>query len=103
MRSGAESIAPIEVELALLEHPAVADAAVAGVPSERWGEELVAWLVLAEPVDEAALASHLEGRIADFKHPKRYLVVDAIPRTTSGKPLRRALTTAYEAERADAR
>ncbi|WP_206446125.1 class I adenylate-forming enzyme family protein [Agrococcus sp. KRD186] len=102
VRSGSESIAPIEVELALLEHPGVADVAVAGVPSERWGEELVAWLVLAEPVDEAALAEHLDGRLADFKHPKQYIVVDAIPRTTSGKPLRRALTAAYTQERADA-
>ncbi|WAC66419.1 AMP-binding protein [Agrococcus sp. SL85] len=91
VRSGAESIAPIEVELALLEHPAVIDAAVAGLPSERWGEEVAAWLVLAEPVDEAALRAHLDGRLAAFKHPKRYLVVDAIPRTPSGKPLRRAL------------
>ncbi|MCH1883786.1 AMP-binding protein [Agrococcus sp. ARC_14] len=102
VRSGGESIAPIEVELALLEHPAVDDAAVAGVPSEHWGEQLVAWLVLAEPVDDAALRDHLDGRIADFKHPKRYLRIDAIPRTTSGKPLRRALTAAYAAEGADA-
>lgn len=102
VRSGGESIAPIEVELALLEHPAVADAAVAGVPSERWGEELVAWLVLAEPVDEPALAAHLDGRIADFKHPKQYIVVDDIPRTSSGKPLRRALTASYAEARAHA-
>ncbi len=64
----------IEVELALLEHPAVADAAVAGVPDERWGEELVAWVVLAEPVDGEALRAHLDGRLADFKHP------EALPR-----------------------
>ncbi len=97
VRSGGESIAPIEVELALLEHPAVVDAAVAGVPSERWGEELVAWLVVSDPVDDEALGAHLEGRIAGFKHPKRYLLVDAIPRTSSGKPLRRALTAAFAA------
>ena len=102
VRSGGESIAPIEVELALLEHPAVVDAAVAGVPSERWGEAIVAWLVLAEPVADGALRAHLDGRIADFKHPKRFLIVDDIPRTTSGKPLRRALTAAYAAETADA-
>lgn len=103
VRSGGESIAPIEVELALLEHPAVVDAAVAGVPSERWGEELVAWVVLAEPAEPAALRAHLDGRLADFKHPKRFLIVDSIPRTTSGKPLRRALTAAFEAARAEAR
>ena len=73
------------------------------MPSERWGEELVAWLVLAEPAEEASIRAHLDGRIADFKHPKQYLVVDGIPRTTSGKPLRRALTAAYTAERTDAR
>ena len=103
VRSGGESIAPIEVELALLEHPAVADAAVAGVPSERWGEELVAWVVLAEPAEPAALRAHLDGRLADFKHPKRFVVVDGIPRTTSGKPLRRALTAAFQVERSEAR
>ncbi|WP_347754217.1 AMP-binding protein [Agrococcus sp. ProA11] len=102
VRSGGESIAPIEVELALLDHPAVHDAAVAGVPSERWGEALVAWVVLAEPVADAALRAHLDGRLADFKHPKRFLVVDEIPRTSSGKPLRRALTAAFAAETADA-
>ncbi len=103
VRSGGESIAPIEVELALLEHPAVVDAAVAGVPSERWGEELVAWIVLAEPAEDAALHAHLDGRLAGFKHPKRFQVVDGIPRTTSGKPLRRALIAAFEAARAGAR
>ncbi|MDR7233059.1 AMP-binding protein [Agrococcus sp. BE272] len=103
VRSGGESIAPIEVELALLEHPAVADAAVAGVPSERWGEELVAWLVLAEPADERSLRDHLDGRLAGFKHPKRFVEVDQIPRTTSGKPLRRALIAAVQSERAEAR
>ncbi|MCR8671553.1 class I adenylate-forming enzyme family protein, partial [Agrococcus sp. HG114] len=102
VRSGAESIAPIEVELALLEHPAVADAAVAGVPSERWGEELVAWLVLDEPADDASLRAHLDGRIADFKHPKRFVVVDEIPRTSTGKPLRRALAAGLERQGADA-
>lgn len=96
VRSGAESIAPIEVELALLEHPAVAEAAVAGVPSERWGEEVVAWLVLGGEATEAELRAHLDGRIADFKHPKRFVVVDGIPRTSTGKPLRRALTASLE-------
>lgn len=91
VRSGAESIAPIEVELALLEHPSILEAAVAGIPSERWGEELVAWLVLAHALDEEEIRSHLETRLAGFKHPKQIVVVDSIPRTSSGKPLRRAL------------
>ena len=105
VRSGAESIAPIEVELAVLEHPAVAEhpAVVAGVPRARWGEELVAWLVLDEPAYDRALRADIDGRIADFKHPKRFLLVDQIPRTSSGKPLRRALTAAFQAEQADAR
>ena len=91
VRSGAESIAPIEVELALLEHPRVAEAAVAGVPSDRWGEELVAWLVLTAEVGEQELRNHLETRLAGFKHPKQIVVVESIPRTSSGKPLRRVL------------
>ena len=96
VRSGAESIAPIEVELALLEHPRVAEAAVAGVPSEHWGEELVAWLVLEAEVDERELRGHLETRLASFKHPKRIVVVEEIPRTTSGKPLRRVLAQSLD-------
>lgn len=96
VRSGAESIAPIEVELALLEHPAVAEAAVAGVPSERWGEEVVAWLVLEGVATEEDLRGHLDGRIAEFKHPKRFVIVDGIPRTSTGKPLRRALAASLE-------
>jgi fatty-acyl-CoA synthase len=91
VRSGAESIAPIEVELALLEHPRIAEAAVAGVPSERWGEELVAWLVLGAELGEREIRAHLETRLAGFKHPKQIVVVESIPRTSSGKPLRRVL------------
>ena len=74
------------VALAVAEHPAVA-----GVPSERWGEELV------------ALARARRAGIADFTHAKRFLLVDQTPRTSSGQPLRRALTAAFQAERADAR
>ncbi|WP_394216219.1 class I adenylate-forming enzyme family protein [Brachybacterium vulturis] len=91
IRSAAESIAPIEVELALLEHPRITEAAVAGIPSERWGEELVAWLVLGAELDEREIRSHLETRLAGFKHPKQIVVVESIPRTSSGKPLRRVL------------
>ena len=91
VRSGAESIAPIEVELALLEHPRITEAAVAGIPSERWGEELVAWLVLSADLGEREIRAHLETRLASFKHPKQIVVVESIPRTSSGKPLRRVL------------
>ncbi|WP_425844350.1 AMP-binding enzyme [Agrococcus sp. TSP3-2-1] len=63
---------------------------------ERWGEEVVAWLVLEGVATEEDLRGHLDGRIADFKHPERFVVVDGIPRTSTGKPLRRALAASLE-------
>ncbi len=89
--SGGENIHPGEVEELIAVHPAVADCALVGVPDERWGEVPVLAVVLREGhvIDAAALLASLEGRLARFKHPRRVLVVDALPRTTLGK-LRRA-------------
>jgi o-succinylbenzoate---CoA ligase len=91
--SGGENVAPAEVEAALLEHPAVADAAVLGRPDPEWGEAVVAQLVLrdglrAEPDD---LRGHCAARLAPFKVPKLYEVVTHVPRSVTGKLLRREL------------
>jgi o-succinylbenzoate---CoA ligase len=94
--SGGENVAPVEVEATLLEHPAVADAAVLGRADAEWGEVVVARVVLREGVLEPDLAPdelqrHCGERLAPFKVPKRVEVVDALPRGSTGKLLRREL------------
>jgi long-chain acyl-CoA synthetase len=91
--SGGSNIYPREIEEVLLEHPDVAEAAVVGEPDPEWGERIVAFVV---PVPGAALeASSLDAlclsRIARFKRPKRYLVVEALPKNAYGKVLKTAL------------
>ena len=91
--SGGENVMPAEVEAALLEHPAVAEAGVFGRPDAEWGEAVTAVVVLREPAEPAALRAHCAERLAGFKVPKRIEIRDALPRNASGKLLRRALRT----------
>jgi fatty-acyl-CoA synthase len=94
IRTGGEFVAPPEVEVVIQRHPAVADAAVAGVPSVDWGEIVTAFVVLrpGQQVDLAELRRHCEGSLASFKLPRAMYVVDEIPHTEStGKVQRRAL------------
>ena len=86
--SGGENVYPAEVEAVLHEHPAIADAAVVGVPDERWGEIGVAFVVAAAAVDEAELVEFLRGRLARFKVPKTIRFVDALPRSGMNKVLK---------------
>jgi acyl-CoA synthetase (AMP-forming)/AMP-acid ligase II len=87
--SGGSNIYPREVEEALLEHPAVSEACVVGAPDAEWGEIVVAFIVGA--VEPADLDAHLLQRIARFKRPKRYLVVDELPKNSYGKVLKKDL------------
>lgn len=87
--SGGSNIYPREVEEALLEHPGVAEAAVVGAPDAEWGEVVVAFIVGC--ADERALDAHLLERIARFKRPKRYVVVEELPKNSYGKVLKREL------------
>jgi acyl-CoA synthetase (AMP-forming)/AMP-acid ligase II len=83
---GGENISPLEVEDVLLEHPGVAQAVVYGIPDDRYGQVVGAAVVLADPaVDEDALRRHCRERVAAFKVPVVVHVVDAIPRTPTGK------------------
>ena len=68
-------------------HPDVVDAAVIGVPDERWGETGHAWVVLAagSTTSPADVLAFLDGRLARFKHPRAVEVVDALPRSPPGK------------------
>ncbi|AFM15491.1 acyl-CoA synthetase (AMP-forming)/AMP-acid ligase II [Mycolicibacterium chubuense NBB4] len=91
--SGGENVYPIEVENVLMTHPAVSDAAVIGVPDDRWGEAVKAVVVRTRrsSIGEAELIDFARQRLAGFKLPKSVDFVDALPRTPSGKILKRAL------------
>ena len=91
--SGGENVAPAEVEAVLLEHPAVADAGVFARPDPEWGEAVVATVVLrdGELVTPEQLRAFTGERLARFKVPKEICFADSLPRTVSGKLLRREL------------
>jgi acyl-CoA synthetase (AMP-forming)/AMP-acid ligase II len=94
--SGGENIYPREVELVLDEHPAIHEAAAVGVPSEKWGETVHAVVVTvrataATEITEEALIEWCRERLAHYKCPTTIAFVDELPRTATGKILRRAL------------
>jgi malonyl-CoA/methylmalonyl-CoA synthetase len=91
--SGGMNVYPREVELVLEEHPTVAEAAVAGLPHERWGEQVTAWVVPrpGHAFDEGELIAHTRAALSAYKCPKRVFVLDALPRNALGKVLRAAL------------
>jgi fatty-acyl-CoA synthase len=84
---GGENIYPREIEEFLYTHPAVADVQIIGVPDERYGEEVCAWVVLKHDaaLDEEELKDFCRGRIARFKVPRYVRFVDAFPMTVTGK------------------
>jgi 2-furoate---CoA ligase len=89
--SGGENIHPLEVEDVLARHPAVQEVAVVGAPDDRWGQRVVACVVgsaTAEELDAFCLASE---ELARFKRPREYRFVDELPKSPSGKILRRML------------
>ena len=96
--TGGENVLPAEIESVLSVHPAVAEAAVAGLADERWGQKVAAFVVRAGPVDGAGLDAHCRASaLADFKRPRTYVFVRAIPKSPVGKVLRRLLIAgAYE-------
>jgi fatty-acyl-CoA synthase len=91
--SGGENVYPAEIENALHEHPAVDDCAVIGVPDQRWGEVGRAFVVVREGhgFDRAEMERFLSGRLARYKVPGSLVLVDSLPRTASGKLLKKAL------------
>ena len=92
--SGGENVAPAEVEAALAAHPDVADVAVHARPDPEWGEAVVATVVLrpGAAADADELRAHCRRALAGFKVPKAIAFADAVPRTASGKLLRRELS-----------
>jgi fatty-acyl-CoA synthase len=85
---GGENIYPREIEEFLYTHPDVLDAQVIGVPDEKYGEELCAWIRMregAEPLDAAAVREFATGKLAHYKIPRYVMVVDEFPMTVTGK------------------
>ena len=85
--SGGENISTVEVEQAVLSHPAVLEAAVVGVPDERWGERPKAFVVLraGESAGEDDVLAHVRERIARYKTPREVAFVEELPKTSTGK------------------
>jgi acyl-CoA synthetase (AMP-forming)/AMP-acid ligase II len=91
--SGGENVYPREVEEVLLGHPAVAECAVAGLPHAYWGEQVTAWVVLHKTHEATAheLAELCRQRLSPYKVPKEVRFLEALPRNSMGKILRRSL------------
>jgi fatty-acyl-CoA synthase len=84
---GGENVYPREIEEFLYTHPDIADAQVVGVPDERYGEELCAWVVTrgGAALDDEAVRDFCRGRLAHFKIPRYVVFVDEFPMTVTGK------------------
>lgn len=99
--SGGENIACAEVEQAIAEHPAVREVAVVGVPDEKWGEAVMALVLVhpdrGTPIGEQELMAFCQSRLAAFKRPKHIRFVDDFPRTALGKIDKGGLRKIYAA------
>lgn len=91
---GGEKISPREIDEALLEHPAVAEACCFGVPDRIYGEAVAAAVVLKDTASEKDLIAHCRSSLSDFKCPTTIYIMDAIPRTATGKIQRRNVAAA---------
>lgn len=99
IRSGGEWVTPVEVEGALATHPDLEDVAVVGVPDNDWGEVVCAVIVLREGAEVPtieALRGHVADRLVPYKHPRRVIVVDRIPRTAATGQVQRSLVLSQE-------
>jgi acyl-CoA synthetase (AMP-forming)/AMP-acid ligase II len=92
--SGGENVFPAEVEDCLHQHADVADAAVVGVPDERFGQALVAHVVLRNGASTGSdeLRTHVKSKLANYKVPREIIIHDELPRNETGKVLKRELT-----------
>lgn len=99
--TGGENVSPVEIESCLSMHPGVSEVAVVGLADERWGKVVVAFVKRAADVPEEELDGHCRSSgLASHKRPRRFVFVDALPRSPVGKLLRRQLVAGeYEPER----
>jgi fatty-acyl-CoA synthase/long-chain acyl-CoA synthetase len=102
--SGGMNIYPAEIEAALEAHPDIYEAAVFGIPSEEWGESVHAVIVVANGASLAAddVQAHARAHLASYKIPRSVAFAESLPKTGSGKLLKRELRAPYWAGRASA-
>ena len=93
---GGEKISPLEVDAALLAHPAVAEAVSFGVPHEMYGEAVQAAVVVSADTDEDTIRAYCGERLAGFKVPDRVHIIDTMPRTATGKIQRRHIAAMFD-------
>ncbi len=100
--TGGENVSPVEIESCLSLHEAVSEVAVVGLPDERWGKIVAAFVKRRSSVGEEELDQYCRASgLANFKRPRRYVFVEAIPKSPVGKLLRRMLVAGeYEVEKA---
>ena len=100
--TGGENVSPVEIESCLSLHPAVLEVAVVGLPDEKWGKVVSAFVKRKAPISEAELDQFCRtSGLADFKRPRRFVFVDALPKSPVGKLLRRLLVAGdYQVEHA---
>jgi 2-furoate---CoA ligase len=90
--TGGENVSPVEIESCLSLHPSVSEVAVVGLPDERWGRIVAAFIKRRAPVRSEELDDHCRtSGLANFKRPRQYIFVDHIPKSPVGKLLRRKL------------
>lgn len=99
--SGGENISPREIEEVIYRHPKVLEAAVIGVPDAKWGEVVKAVVVLrpGEKASQDEIISFCRGKIAGYKIPKSVNFADHLPKTPTGKILKRSIRESYWAAR----
>ncbi len=100
--TGGENVSPVEIESCLSLHPAVSEVAVVGLPDQRWGRIVVAFVKRRGPITPEGLDLHCRtSGLANFKRPRRYVFVADIPKSPVGKLLRRKLVESEYAPASD--
>ncbi len=103
IKSGGYKLSALEIEASLLDHPAIAQCAVVGLPDEKWGETVATAVVLrsGESLDPDSLHTWCKDRISSYKIPRRLLVVDQLPRNAMGKVEKPAVTRLFATTRVE--
>ena len=92
---GGENIYPVEVESIIVEHEAISQAAVVGRPDRTWGERVVAFVTTTRDLDHSEIIAHCRSRMAKYKVPDEFVIVEDLPRNASGKVLKRELAETF--------
>jgi malonyl-CoA/methylmalonyl-CoA synthetase len=96
IKSGGYKLSALEIEEVLRSYPNIADCAVVGVPDDEWGELVVAAVVPSGDLDPQALNTWMRTQMASYKTPRKYLLVDALPRNAMGKVVKNEVKTMFQ-------